>query len=89
MAVSPGLYKIGDPRRTTAEALFSELLQFLLEHYTGSIVTMSDAQAPYWAVTLSRAAYLRFDEQADQLAGLLFNSIVNCRGRLARCDIPP
>ncbi|MGP8475138.1 caspase family protein [Burkholderia sp. PR2] len=88
-AASPGLYKIDDPRRTTADALFSELLQFLLEHYTGSIVTMSDAQAPYWAVALSRAAHLRLDEQADKLAGLLFNSIVNCRGRLARCDIPP
>ncbi|MBB5546999.1 hypothetical protein A8H39_06650 [Paraburkholderia fungorum] len=50
---------------------------------------MSDAQAPYWAVALSRAAHLRLDDQADELVGLLFNSVVACRARLARWDISP
>lgn len=89
MAAAPGLYKTDDPRRWTAEVLFSRILQLLLEHYQGSIVAMSDAQAPYWAVALSRAAHLHLDHQADELAGLLFNSVVACRARLTRWDIPP
>lgn len=89
MGAAPELYEVNDPRRGSAEALFSALLQELLEHYKGSIVAISDAQAPYWAVALCRASRLRLDDQADELAGLLFNSVVACQGRLARWDIAP
>lgn len=89
MAAAPRLLQAGDTRRLEAESLFATLLRLMLTHYAGSIVTISDAQAPFWAVALSRAADLGLNEEADELAGLLFHSFVACQGQLARWDIPP
>ncbi|MDD5389375.1 MAG: caspase family protein [Gallionellaceae bacterium] len=89
MAAVPSLFQAGDTRRPEAEALFVTLLKLMLTHYSGSILTISDAQAPYWAVALSRAADLSLTAEADELTGLLFHSFVTCRGQLARWDIPP
>lgn len=82
------LFDPGDMRRDEANCVFTALLRLLLERYTLSIVTMSDAQAPFWAVALTRASALGLTAEAEQLAGLLFNSLLSCHGNLARCDIP-
>jgi len=71
-----------------ADQVFVELLRSILVLYQGSVQTISDAQAPYWAVALSRAIALGLRDEAEQLTGLLFNSLVTCGGRLARADIP-
>jgi hypothetical protein len=71
-----------------ADHVFGELLRSILELYMGSVQAISDAQAPYWAIALSRAVALGLCDEAEQLTGLLFNSLVGCGGRLARDDIP-
>lgn len=77
-----------DPRRPKAVELFSVVLRIMLNDYTGSVLAMTDAQAPYWAVAFSGAIDAGLNEEAEQLAGLLFHSFVTCRGQLARFDIP-
>lgn len=88
VAAAPDLYPADDARAKAAETQFADLLHLLLHHYKGSILAMSDAQAPYWAVAISRAARLHLDDEVDELVGLLFHSLVACRARLARWDIP-
>ena len=75
-------------QRENCAHLFAALLRFLLDKYTGSVVTISDLQAPYWTVALAVAVRLRLDAEAEELAGLLFNSMISCQARLARWDIP-
>lgn len=88
-AATPWLFQPDDSRRLEADAMFTALIRLVLTHYNGSVLTISDAQAPFWAISLSRAADLGLTEEANELAGLLFNSFVACRGELARWDIPP
>jgi hypothetical protein len=82
------LYEEGADR-SEAEMQFGTLLRLILEHYSGSVVALSDAQAPFWGVALSRAAKLGLLEEGEQLAGLVFHSLVQCSGKLARWDLPP
>ncbi len=86
MGAAPALVN-DESRRRESEELFASILQLILEHYSGSIVSMSDAQAPYWAIALSTAARLRLGENADELAGRIFASLTACGGRVARWDI--
>lgn len=78
-----------DSDRAEAETQFGTLLSLVLELYGGSVVALSDAQAPFWCVALSRAAKLGFLEAGEQLAGFVFHSLVQCAGNLARWDLPP
>lgn len=87
-AVIPSLLQESD-ECAEADQLFTNLLRLLLTQYPGSITTISDAQAPYWAITLSRATELGLTEEAEELTGLLFHSFIACKGQLARYDIPP
>lgn len=88
-AATPWLFQANDVRRLDAEKIFTTVLRLVLTHYSGSILAMSDAQAPFWAISLSRAAELGLTEEAEELAGLVFHSSVACGGKLARWDIPP
>lgn len=72
---------------TQAKDHFSKLLILILDHYRGSIVAISDAQAPSWALALSSAATIGLQEEAEQLAGHIFYSLLECRGKLARWNI--
>lgn len=87
-AVSMLLYQ-EEADRVEAELQFSSLLNLTLELYSGSVVAFSDAQAPFWCVALSSAATLGLQEAGEQLAGLVFHSLVRCSGNLARWDLPP
>lgn len=78
-----------DADRGEADVQFATLLRLILDHYCGSIVALSDAQAPFWCVTLARARKLGLLDDGEQLAGLIFRSLVECGGKLARCDLPP
>lgn len=68
---------------------FAEILNLILEIYSGSVIALSDAQASHWEVSLAVAKTLDLNEEAEQLIGLLFNSVVNCEGKLSRYDIAP
>lgn len=68
---------------------FSELLKLILENYSGSVVALSDAQASHWEVSLAVAKALNLNDEAEQVIGLLFNSVVSCKGKLSRYDMPP
>lgn len=68
---------------------FSEMFDLVLDIYSGSLIALSDAQAPHWEVILTVAKALALNEQAEQLIGLLFISIVDCEGKIARYDIAP
>lgn len=78
-----------DADRAEAELQFGTLLRLILEHYGGCVVALSDAQAPFWCVALSSAVRLGLVEAGEQLAGLVFHSLVQCAGNLARFDLPP
>lgn len=79
----------GDPDRAEAEAQFKTLLSQVLELYGCSVVALNDAQAPFLCVALARAAKLGLLDEGEQLAGLVFHSLVQCEGNLARWDLPP
>jgi len=53
------------------------------------LVVMSDAQAPFWATTISQAISLGAVDEAEELAGLLFNSLLSSGGMVARDDLDP
>ena len=89
LAALPDMYPTGDSRRAEAEALFCATLRQLLAEYSGAIVTMSEIQAPYWLATTARALRLQLFDETESLIGLLFHSFVECKGQLARFDIPP
>jgi Caspase domain len=74
---------------TEAKQQFSALLKLVVEHYSESVVAISDEQAPFWAVTLSCAASIGLLEEGEQLAGLVFYSLIQCKGKLARWDLRP
>ncbi len=88
VGAAPLMFDTGDPCRTEAEAIFTRLLRHILQHYTGSIITMSDAQAPCWAIALWSATLLGLIVEAEQIVGLLYNSLIACKGEIARGDIP-
>lgn len=73
---------------TKANEQFSVILRLVLDHYSGSVVALSDAQAPFWNIALISAKKLNMQEEAEQLAGLIFNSFTACKGKIARWDIP-
>ena len=75
--------------RVEAELQFCSLLELTLDLYSGSVVALSDLQAPFWCVALSSAARLGLQQAGEQLAGLVFLSLVQCEGNLARSDLPP
>jgi hypothetical protein len=79
----------GSQQRERADHLFTYLLRFILEHYGPSVVVMSDAQAPCWAIALARAAELGLQDDGECLAGLLYNSLTHCGGHTADADISP
>ncbi|MBA5983710.1 hypothetical protein HT737_30340 [Pseudomonas sp. MD195_PC81_125] len=78
-----------ESHKTKAGQQFADILNKILELYSGSVIALSDAQASHWEVSLAVAKALNLNEQAEQLIGLLFNSIISCEGKLARYDISP
>lgn len=89
IAGSGHLCRITGTTSEDADHAFTHVLRNMLEQYSGSIQAISDAQAPYWALVLTHAITLGLREEAEQLAGLLFYSLVSCRGQLACGSIPP
>jgi hypothetical protein len=83
------LVPYGSEARARADQLFSQLLHELLDQFSTSIVAMSDAQAPDWAIALARAAELGLREDGRMLAGRLFASLTDCGGHTADVDISP
>lgn len=77
-----------DTQRTHAETLFARVLSLLLEHYGGSLILLCDVQASGVCIALSTCARLGLREDGEQLAGLLFRSLIQCEGRIARDDLP-
>jgi len=75
--------------REQANAQFKSLLNLILEHLPNSVVALTDAQAPALCVALTQAAKLGLIDEGEQLAGLVFHSLIMCAGRLARWDLPP
>lgn len=78
----------GSAERERVDQLFVKLLHRLLEDYSSSVVVMSDAQAPCWAIALARTTDLGLRDSGEQLAGLLYNSLIDCCGNVADIDIP-
>lgn len=75
--------------REQADAQFKTLLKLILEYYEGSVVALTDAQAPAWCVALAQAAAVGLNEEGERLAGHVFHSLASCSGRLARGDLAP
>ena len=78
----------GDKQRTQAEAQFAKVVSLVLEHYGGALTSLSDAQASGLCIALSTCARLGLRDEGEMLLGLLFNSLIQCEGRIARDDVP-
>ena len=74
--------------QTQAEALFAKVTSLVLERYEGSLISLNDVQASGLCIALSTCARLGMRDEGELLAGLLFNSLIQCEGRLARDDLP-
>ncbi|MFJ7788957.1 caspase domain-containing protein [Pseudomonas sp. NPDC096925] len=81
------LFAKSNSQKEEAKLQFTELLRFTLDNYTGSIIALSDSQAPHWEVTFAAAKQLGLTEESEALIGLLFYSITECKGKLSRCDL--
>lgn len=89
IAGSGHLCRISGTANDDADRVFTHALRHMLDQYSGSIQAMCDSQAPYWALALTNAMILGLREEAEQLMGRLFYSLVSCRGQLACRSIPP
>lgn len=67
--------------------VFLEFLVLAIDQYGPSIISLSDAQAPYVAAALTMAARLGAQELGEQLFGHLFHSAAGCKGNLASTHI--
>lgn len=76
-----------EKQRSLSETLFERVVSFVLNHYSGSLTSLSDVQASGMCVALSTCARLGLSDEGEQLAGLMFYSLVQCKGRLARGDL--
>lgn len=68
---------------------FVRVLNLVLEHYCGSLISFSDEQASGICVALSACYQLGLRDQGELLIGLFFNSLIQCEGRIAINDMPP
>lgn len=73
----------------TSQSVFRNLLDRLLEHYSLSLVSISDVQAPYLLVGLLAAHEIESTDKAEQLFGHYFSSFLACSGHLAYIDQEP
>lgn len=80
-------YKFNDDRDANAIEIYRRLLALILEYYPGSTVLMSDVQAPFVAQAFRQIRLNGLESEGEYLMGLLFSSLVDCGGRLARSDI--
>lgn len=78
-----------DSHRERTGEQFTGILKLILEIYSGSLIALSDAQASHWEVSLAVAKMLDLKDEAEQIVGLLFSSIIDCEGKLAKYDIAP
>lgn len=78
-----------DGFKKLAEDQFSKVVRLILEHYSGSLVSINDAQASGLCIALSACGRLGLRDEGEQLAGHYFNSLVQSGCKVARTDIPP
>jgi len=62
---------------------FQKLMEMIIDHYSLSVRTMSDNQAPAMACALTAAYDLKLLDQGETIASLLFNSACECQGHIA------
>jgi len=72
-----------------AREQFEFLLRFIVDNLGTSIIAISDAQAPFWAVALSTAVSIGLEEEAELLASHIFHSLIVCNGQVSHWDIAP
>lgn len=72
-----------------AEGQLGFLLQASERTYAGSMITVSDSQAPSVCVLISVLIATGRNELAEEILGRHFHSIIQSRLRIARCDLAP
>jgi Caspase domain len=77
-----------DTQRAQAEVLFARVVSLVLEHYGGSLISLSDAQASGVSIALATCARLGLRDEGELFAGLMFHSLIQCEGRIARGTLP-
>ncbi len=68
---------------------FAALMEVLVKYYGVSMTAMSEAQAPGLALGLTAAERLGLTENGELILSSTFNSIVQCRGRVADTTLKP
>jgi hypothetical protein len=62
---------------------FQHFVDLIIEHYSTSVVSMSDRQAPFVACALTAMKNLGLTNLGETVAGLLYSSAVECNGTIA------
>lgn len=71
------------------KAQVAALCAKIVEHYSTSVYSVSDAQAPHVASFVSAALSIGMQEEAELITSLMFNSFVQVRGRVTSTNVPP
>ncbi|BBI21284.1 hypothetical protein EKJ_21310 [Qipengyuania flava] len=72
---------------SAAEESLRSILDRILQVYSLSLVAMSDCQSPYLITAITALEQFRMRDEAEQLLGFYFNSVVDCGGKVARPDL--
>lgn len=59
----------------------------IIEHYSTSVFSVSDAQAPYLAAFASSASTAHLYDETETIIALMFNSFVKVKGRVTSVDV--
>lgn len=68
---------------------FSHVLRLMIDNYAGSIVAISDKQAPDVALALSAISDLGLREEGESILGMLFSSVCDSHGKVADNHLAP
>lgn len=77
-----------DTQQKQARVQFARAVSLVLEHYSGALTSLSDAQASGVCIALSACARLGLRDEGELFAGLMFHSLIQCEGRIARGNLP-
>ena len=83
-----GIFLEGCERQAEANEIFGEIVEAVLHDYASVLTLISDAQAPYIAIAISRAKALDMESAAEQVVGMFYNSYLSSQGNITACDVP-
>lgn len=89
LAAATMIFPDGADRHKEAVFVFGNLIDRIIEHYSTSILAISEIQAAPFAIALSQAMALGLTEQAEVLTSAMFADLTTRKAHMAADAIPP